>query len=110
MRYGRKLENIIRQKMLDYRLTESAEKDLIQIAQYGDVHFGITQSDHYRDQLKQRFSVLAEQPLLYPSVDHIRKEYRRSVCGVHSIYYQIKSNTVEIVRVLGRQDITKAFK
>jgi toxin ParE1/3/4 len=58
--------------MPDYRLAESAKEDLIAIAQYGDEHFGVAQSDRYRDQIKQRFSVLADQPILYPSVDHIR--------------------------------------
>ena len=64
----------------------------------------LSQSDRYRDKLKKRFSVIADTPLLYPTVDHIRKGYRRSVCGVHSIYYQTDSEGVEIMRVLGRQD------
>ena len=96
--------------MPDYRLAEAAKEDLIVIAQYGDEHFGVVQSDRYRDQLKQRFSVLADRPQLYPAVDHIRAGYRRSVCGVHSIYYQIEGEGVEIVRVLGRQETRKLFE
>jgi len=69
--------------MGEYRLSEKAKDDLIAIAQYGDKHFGVAQSNRYRDQLKQRFSDLAEQPRLYPAVDHIRPGYHRSVCGVH---------------------------
>ena len=45
--------------MPDYRLTKSVKEDLIGIAQCGDDHYGVEQSDRYRDQLKQRFSVLA---------------------------------------------------
>ena len=82
---------------------------MIAIAQYGDEYFGVAQSDLYRDQLKQRFSVLAEQPKLYPAVDHIRPGYRRSVCGSHSIYYRIDAQSVEIVRILKHQDASKAF-
>ena len=92
--------------MYEFRITQAAKEDLIEIAQYGDENFGVAKSDRYRDQLKQRFFILAEQPLLYPSVNHITRGYRRSVCGVHSIYYRIENNTVEIVRVLGRQDTT----
>ncbi len=77
--------------MPDYRLSEAAKEDLIAIARYGDKHYGVAQSDRYRDQLKQRFSVLAEQPYLYPVADHIRTGYRRSVCGVHSIYYRVET-------------------
>jgi toxin ParE1/3/4 len=84
----------------DYRLAEAAKEDLIVIAIYGDEHFGIAQSNRYRDQLKNRFSLLAEQPFLYPKVDHIRTGYRRSVCGVHSIYYRIDGESVDIVRIL----------
>jgi toxin ParE1/3/4 len=58
--------------MRKYRLAKRAKDDLIAIAQYGDEHFGVAQSNRYRDKLKQRFSVLAEQPQLYPADEHIR--------------------------------------
>lgn len=95
--------------MAEYRLSQSAKEDLIVIAQYGDEHFGVAQSSRYRDQLKQRFLILAEQPQLYPAVNHIRPGYRRSVCGVHSIYYRFDVQGVEIMRILKHQDPSKAF-
>lgn len=95
--------------MSNYRLSEAAKEDLISIAQYGDANFGVVQSDYYRDQLKRRFLVIAERPLFFPAVDHIRVGYRRSVCGAHSIYYRIEGNSVEIIRIIGRQDIDRAF-
>jgi len=90
-----------------YRLSKAAEEDLIGIALFGDEHFGVAQSNRYREQLKQRFSALAEQPFLYPAVDHIRKGYRRSVCGVHSIFYRIDGKAVAIMRILKNQDPEK---
>ena len=81
----------------------------LNIALYGIEQFGAEQSRRYYNKLKQRFYELAEQPERYPLVEHIRKGYRRSVCGVHSIYYRIDQDSVEIVRVLSRQDSTKAF-
>ena len=95
--------------MPNYRLSEAAKEDLIIIAQYGDENFGTVQSDHYRDQLKRRFLVIAERPSFFPAVDHIRAGYRRSVCGAHSIYYRVEGDGVEIIRIIGRQDINKAF-
>ncbi len=95
--------------MPDYRLAQSAKEDLIAIAHYGDHRYGVEQSNRYRDQIKQPFSVLASQPLLYPAVDHIRSGYRRSVCGVHSIYYRVEGGTVEIMRILKHQDSARAF-
>ena len=46
--------------MYEFSLTQAAKEDLIIIAQYGDKNFGVAQSDRYRDQLKQRFFILAE--------------------------------------------------
>lgn len=93
--------------MPNYHLSEAAKEDLISIAQYGDENFGVVQSDYYRDQLKRRFLVIAERPLFFPAVDHIRAGYRRSVCGVHSIYYRVGGDGVEIIRIIGRQDIDR---
>lgn len=95
--------------MPNYRLSEAAKEDLISIAQYGDENFGIDQSNLYREQLKRRFLVISERPLFFPAVDHIRAGYRRSVCGAHSIYYRVEGDGVEIIRIIGRQDINKAF-
>jgi toxin ParE1/3/4 len=88
------------------RLALAAEQDLINIALYGMEQFGIEQSELYRDNLKQRFLVLTEAPLMYPAVDDVRKGYRRGVCGVHPIYYRIHVDHVETMGVLGRQGVT----
>lgn len=109
MRYGKKRENAARPSVAKYRLSELAEEDLLLIAEYGDEHFGIAQSDRYRDQLKQRFALLAKRPSLFPAVEHIRTGYRRSVCRLHSIYYRLDDQGGEIVRVLGRQDTKKSL-
>lgn len=61
--------------MPNYHLSEAAKEDLIRIAQYGNEYFGVTQSDHYRDQLKRRFLIIAERPLFFPAVDHIYKVF-----------------------------------
>jgi len=100
MKSGRKPEA----QMSLYKLSNKAKQDLINIAKYGDEHFGIKRSNQYRDQLKNRFITISKQPLLYPAVNHIRKGYRRSVCGVNSIYYTIDNQKTIIQRVLGKQD------
>ena len=90
--------------MAKYRLSNIAKEDLFSIACWGDEHHGIERSNQYRDDLKAHFMFLAENPLLYPAVDHIRPGYRRSVCGVHSVYYRIDKDIVEIMSVLRAQD------
>jgi toxin ParE1/3/4 len=41
---------------------------------------------------------------LYPATD-IREGYRRSVCGSESVYYRIVGETVEIMAIIGRQEV-----
>lgn len=72
--------------MASYRLTESAREDLRRIYGYGVREFGEAQADKYYDSLFERFEHLAQNPQMYPSVDHIRPGYKRSVCGVDSIF------------------------
>lgn len=71
----------------------------------GITEFGLAQADRYFDGLIARFDRIAGDPSLYAAVDHIRPGYRRSVYGTHSVYYRIEGRGVEIMRVLGREDV-----
>ncbi|MGS2724339.1 type II toxin-antitoxin system RelE/ParE family toxin [Porticoccus sp. GXU_MW_L64] len=88
--------------MATYELSPQAEIDLFQIAIYTLDNFGLAQSEHYREKLEKRFQEVADNPKQWPTFDEIRKGYRRSVCGSHSIYYREKATFVEIMRVYGR--------
>ena len=88
-----------------YKLTEDAKADLIRIHQYGVLKFGEVQADKYFMAFFDQFELIADQPFLFPSVDFIRKGYRRSVCGADSIYFRIENDTVEIMSIIGRQDL-----
>lgn len=91
--------------MEGYRLSQNAKLDLKRIYIQGLSMYGEVQANKYLNDFFDRFEQLAEQPLLYPAVDEIRSGYRRSVCGVDSIYYRISSqNTVEIMAIIGQQN------
>lgn len=91
--------------MGSYRLSEQADADLIRIHHWGVRNHGEAQADAYFFQLIDRFQEIADDPLLYPAVDDIREGYRRSVCGRDSIYYRIVGETVEIMAIIGQQDL-----
>jgi toxin ParE1/3/4 len=91
--------------MASYRLSPNAKDDLERIWFYGFEHWGVTEADRYIEAFYQRFAELAEQPLLYRAVDDIREGYRRSVCGRDSIYYRIDGEDVEIMAVIGQQEL-----
>ena len=90
--------------MANYRINEHAKGDLQRIYRRGVLEFGEVQADQYFYAFFERFDELAEQPFRYQAVNDIRKGYRRSVCGVDSIYYRVIDNTVEIMRILGQQE------
>ncbi len=88
-----------------YKLSSEAEDDLYRIWLRGVHEYGEPQADKYYYNFIKRFEQIAEQPYLYAAVDYIREGYRRSVCGADSIYYRVEGGTVEIMSILGRQDI-----
>ncbi len=91
--------------MGSYRLNENAKLDLKRIYLHGLHVYGEAQADKYFNEFFEKFEQIAEQPLIYPTVDEIYLGYRRSVCGVDNIYYRISSdNLVEIMAILGQQD------
>lgn len=92
--------------MAQYELTRAADRDIEHIFEYGIETFGIDLALRYQNALKARFAELADNPQLYPA-SGLRKGYRRSVCGVHSIYYRMLDDGIQIVRVLGRQDASR---
>jgi len=91
--------------MANYKLSLAAEEDLYRIWLRGVREFGEAQADKYYNAFIERFEQIAEQPYLYQPVDYIREGYRRSVCGVDSIYYRINDDIVEIMHIIGQQDI-----
>jgi len=91
--------------MFDYRLSANAKEDLKRIYVYGLAEFGEQQADKYFYGFFSMFDKIAASPYLYQSVDHIRVGYRRCPCGSDSIYFRINGTNVEIMSILGGQDI-----
>ena len=95
--------------MAKYRLNNEAKEDLIRIHQYGVEKFGMAQADKYFNSFFRYFDIIAQQPYSFESVDHIRNGYRRCACGSDSIYYRIINSMVEIMAIVGRQDLMKVL-
>ncbi|MEQ5791648.1 type II toxin-antitoxin system RelE/ParE family toxin [Muricauda sp. NFXS6] len=91
--------------MTKYRLSKTAKEDLIRIHQYGVQKFGMAQADKYFEIFFEYFDIIAQQPYSFESVDHIKKGYKRCVCGSDSIYYKFSDGLVEIMTIIGSQDL-----
>ena len=96
--------------MAKYRLSSEAKEDLIRIHQYGVEKFGMAQADKYYNSFFEYFDIIAQRPFSFESIDYIRNGYRRCACGADSIYFRIKNGTVEIMAIVGRQDLTKILE
>lgn len=94
----------LKRGMANYRKTQRAESDIEDIAFYGMHRHGMAQARKYQKGLEERFEAIAENPMQYQAVDHIRQGYRHSVYESHTIYYRIDQEGVLIVRILRSQD------
>lgn len=92
--------------MANYKISKDAEADLIRIHHYGMRKFGVKQADKYFNEFINCFERIAKQPYAFESVDHIKIAYRRFPCGSDNIYYRINDESVEIMAIIGRQDLS----
>jgi toxin ParE1/3/4 len=90
-----------------YKLSNVAKEDLIRIHHYGIKQFGMKQADRYFESFFVHFELIAKNPQSFESVDFIKFGYRRCVCGVDSIFYKINEDVVEIMTIIGRQDLNQ---
>jgi len=91
--------------MAKYRLSNAAKEDLIRIHHYGVGKFGMEHADIYFDYFFEYFEIIADQPFAFEAIDYIKTGYRRCACGSDSIYYRINNDIVEIMAIVGRQDL-----
>lgn len=93
--------------MAKYRLSNEAKNDLIRIHHYGVEKFGMIQADKYFESFFEYFDIIAERPYSFESVEHIRKDYRRCVCGIDSVYFKVNKDIIDIMAIVGRQDLNE---
>ena len=65
----------------------------------------MTKADNYFESFFEYFEIISQRAFSFESVDYIKKDYRRCVCGIDSIYYKINNDIVEIMAIVGRQDV-----
>jgi len=95
--------------MNKYKLSNVAKEDLIRIHHYGDKTFGMSQADKYFNAFFENFDIIAQRPFSFESVDYIKTGYRRCVSGSDSIYFKVNNDIVEIMTIIGRQDLNDVF-
>ena len=92
--------------MAEYRISDRARADLIDIYDFTESKFGAYQADAYYAGLVRSFGLLADFPLIGQNVDELAARYRRFRFQSHLIFYTVQRNYIEIRAVIhGAQDI-----
>jgi toxin ParE1/3/4 len=92
--------------MAEYRLTEHARANLIEIYDFTESTFGTYQADAYYAGLIRSLGLLADFPLIGQTVDNLKVGYRRFRFQSHLIFYTVQPDYVEIRAVVhGSQNI-----
>ena len=86
--------------MTNYTLSNKAVKDLENIYDYTVKEFGRDQAARYLSGIGDCLSEISQQPMLSPSIEDIKRDYRRHVYGKHHIYFLTRKNDIFVVRIL----------
>ena len=91
--------------MANYKLANQAKQDILKIYANGVETFGEKVAEKYFHELYNHFESISKNPFAFESVDHIKTGYRRCPCKSNSIYYRINQNVVEIMIIIGSQEM-----
>ncbi len=82
--------------MANFRLSASAEAELVAIYDFTELTFGRYQAEAYLSGLDRTFSLLADFPGIGQSVDELRAGYRRFRFQSHFVFYTAEADGVVI--------------
>lgn len=97
--------------MNKFVLSAKAKTDLIKIAKYTQITWGLSQRNDYLKVLDNTFHLLAGDPKLGINCDYIREGYSKYPQASHVIYYkEHKNSQLFIVRILHKSmDVNSAL-
>lgn len=97
--------------MNKFVLSSKAKTDLIKIAKYTQITWGLSQRNDYLKILDNTFHLLAGDPDLGINCDYIREGYSKYPQASHVIYYkEYKNSQIYIVRILHKSmDVNSAL-
>ncbi len=97
---------------MNFHLTKTAQKDLINIAIYTEENWGIKQRDFYLEQFDVAFKIISKSPKQGQKCDEIIDGYYKFIVGKHLVFYRFFSaKEIQIVRILhGNMDISNSLK
>ncbi len=88
--------------MAGYALSPAARADIEGIWDYTLRHWGEAQAERYTWNIRDACEALGNGTLSGRSAEDIRAGYRKAAVGSHVMFYRMREDVVEIVRILHR--------
>jgi toxin ParE1/3/4 len=85
---------------LKYKISQEALFDLSDIWEYTFHKWSKDQADRYYRLIVEEIEFISRNPHLGISYEHIRENYRASKIKSHLIFYRVRSDSIEIIRIL----------
>ena len=95
--------------MKNYSLTKAARSDLKEITIYTEKSFGKKQRYKYSKILDDAFDKIAENPKIGRLREELSANYLCYQCEKHFIFYRIKGERIEIIRILNMNIDVKRY-
>jgi toxin ParE1/3/4 len=86
--------------MTSYILSPRALRDIEEIWNYTESRWDADQAERYNRILQQGVEQVARDPRKGRSCDQIRPGYRKYSVGSHVLFYRVREEKIEIVRIL----------
>jgi toxin ParE1/3/4 len=93
--------------MGEFRVSERAEAELLEVYLYGVAEFGRPQAVKYQLSLEHCFSLLAEQPRMGRLARKLGEGVRRHEHGSHVILYRDKGDHVLILAIVHGRSVRR---
>ena len=94
--------------MTAYRLSPAAQRDLSTIWDYTEERWDARQAETYIGEIRAAIVRIGEEPERGRACDEIREGYRRYSIGSHLLFYIVRADGVDVIRILHqRMDPTR---
>ncbi len=91
--------------MANYRLSQRADQDLLDIIVYGIEQLGPKQAQTYQQKLSACFETLGENPRMGRKADSIATGVRRHENGSHVILYEPTPDGILILTIIHKRSL-----
>ncbi len=86
--------------MRRYRLTPAARRDLASIWDISKEHWGEDQAEIHLADIRAAFERITEDPRRGRECEEVRVGYRRYGVGSHIVFFNERTDSVDVIRIL----------